>query len=299
MGSFNISCGISGSPINKEDKLVFIPLFLKNKHKSNVYVYDNVSIIPILFSGSYNDYGTVKLANNQENESGFKILSNLLSQMNPNIEIENFNWEQFFNICHSKKIHFNEGTLSFVAFEEKAFDYVINNFTLYYYNQDKEESDYFGYSYFKNELINKLNSNNEKISDFIQNNESNNKDVVYNWKLESIKIEAVKSIFAAKELNFNYSVFINQSYEKFLEHFENVSKILFINEFLTSINKPWQESMYVNLDFDTKGIKVLRNIIMNNLNNEILLFDDSKDSTDIEFEHLSNQFFENLKNIEE
>ena len=57
--------------------------------------------------------------------------------------------------------------------------------------------------------------------------------------------------------------------------------------------------MYVNLDFDTKGIKVLRNILMNNLNNEILLFEDSKDSTDIEFEQLSNLFFENLKNIEE
>ena len=299
MGSFNISCGISGCPINKEDKLLFIPLFLKNKHKSNIYVYDNVSIIPILFSGAYNGYGTVKLADKQENASGFKLLSLLLSQMNPNIDIDTFNWDQFFNLCHSKKNHFNEGTLSFVAFDEKAFDYVINNFTLYCYNQDTEESDYFGYSYFKNELINKLNSNNAEISDFIQNNESNNKDVVYDWKLESIKIEAVKSIFTAKELNFNYSVFINQSYEKFLEHFENVSKILFINEFFTYINKPWQESMYVNLDFDTKGIKVLRNILMNNLNNEILLFEDSKDSTDIEFEQLSNLFFENLKNIEE
>jgi hypothetical protein len=299
MGSFNISCGLSGYPINKYEKLIFIPILLKHKHASNVYVYDNVYLIPLCFNGTYNDYGTVKLADNQENESGFKLLSSLLSQMNPNIYIETFNWDQFFNLCHSKKIHFDEGTLSFVAFEEKAFDYVINNFTLYYYNKDTEESDYFGYSYFKNELINKLNSNNEQISAFIQNNESKNKDVVYDCKLESMKIEAVRSIFTGKELNFNYRAFINQSYEKFLEHFENVSKIFFINEFLDSINKPWQESMCVNLDFDTKGIKVLRNILMNNLNNEILLFEDSKDSTDIEFETLSNKFFENLKNIED
>lgn len=86
MGSFNVSCSLSGDYISSEEEVVVIPLFQTNSNDSlGIYSWDYYAPCPVMMEGTYNSYGginEVKIFDSQNSlseEENAKSTKGLLS----------------------------------------------------------------------------------------------------------------------------------------------------------------------------------------------------------------------------
>ncbi len=254
MGSFNMSCSITGTPFMHRDEVVIIPLFIKKDYSRPLDVSTPVSIFPFYVNGKYDDYGDFIIDKSDISNSVLDELKKLLVRFyRPSeedvdegniIKFDKFKWKKFFMLCHDE-FETIYGRMSYFAINKKVFDNIINN---YKYTGILDDSiDHYDPKNFG--LIG--------IKEFIKAADTERRSIK-NTQSKDYLIHQYRFIY--RNIAHSYK-FDGNDNPITGEMFKNTMTVLFIDLYLSAINTFWKESMYAGQEFDTLAFEILRNSI--------------------------------------
>jgi hypothetical protein len=301
MGSFYMNCAVTRHPFcyDQEDA-VLIPIFVKYSSDRPIYMHDNCSIFPLFVNAKYHDYGQFEVEECPMSERVLDLLAAALENgvtggrrrgddEEDEIDIENFNWDTFFDLTHENK-SCSYGRISYVAIHKKVFDRIISDYTLYgkldtsIEGYTPENYGSYGFDHYFAEKIKSMADKKVKADavskDYAEriaaltakeltahlakgNDESSftpSTDLMLLGFRRDMKVNEVLS-----EPNYGEHAYLqaNQLAPELPslgdEEFLNAQKVNFFSAFMAGINMPWAESVYAGQECDTDGYKVLRN----------------------------------------
>jgi hypothetical protein len=301
MGSFYMNCAVTRHPFcyDQEDA-VLIPIFVKYSSDRPIYMHDNCSIFPLFVNAKYHDYGQFEVEEGPMSERVLDLLAAALENgvtggrrrgddEEDEIDIENFNWDTFFDLTHENK-SCSYGRISYVAIHKKVFDRIISDYTLYgkldtsIEGYTPENYGSYGFDHYFAEKIKSMADKKVKADavskDYAEriaaltakeltahlakgNDESSftpSTDLMLLGFRRDMKVNEVLS-----EPNYGEHAYLqaNQLAPELPslgdEEFLNAQKVNFFSAFMAGINMPWAESVYAGQECDTDGYKVLRN----------------------------------------
>jgi hypothetical protein len=301
MGSFYMNCAVTRHPFcyDQEDA-VLIPILVKYSSDRPIYMHDNCSIFPLFVNAKYHDYGQFEVEEGPMSERVLDLLAAALENgvtggrrrgddEDEEIDIENFNWDTFFDLTHENK-SCSYGRISYVAIHKKVFDRIISDYTLYgkldtsIEGYTPENYGSYGFDHYFAEKIKSMADKKVKADavskDYAEriaaltakeltahlakgNDESSftpSTDLMLLGFRRDMKVNEVLS-----EPNYGEHAYLqaNQLAPELPslgdEEFLNAQKVNFFSAFMAGINMPWAESVYAGQECDTDGYKVLRN----------------------------------------
>lgn len=261
MGSYNMSCAVSGVPLDYRVPSIIIPLYMKQYTKRNIYPYDNVCLFPYFVKGTHDDGSSFKVIENDISNELLGLIQTTLESSNKSEEndfledTDNLTWKNFFEICH-EGLSLGYGRLSYCAIDGNLFNQIIDEFTL----SDEYDSERYGWhEYFRDEK--------EKLEKtFLE------KGVVHSSLASVYQYNGI--VLHKSYINNGYRDLANQPdiHQLMLDQckmndrqLENTLKICYFNYFLMSINCPWSESVYAGQEFNQKAFGILANHIKSHL----------------------------------
>lgn len=302
MGSFYMNCAVTRHPFcHEQEDAVLIPIFVKYSSERPVYMHDNCAIFPLFVNAKYHDYGQFEIEEGPMSERVLDLLAGALQNgvsggrrrqsddEDEEIDIENFNWDTFFDLTHENK-SCGYGRISYVAIHKKVFDRIISEYTMYG-QLDRSIKEYqpdnygdYGFDHFLSEKIKSLAARKDDAAEITKDFEeriealtakelaahvakgndeasfSPSKDVMMLTFRRDMKVNEVlnepnygeHAYLQAKDLTPDLPSLGD-------EEFLNAQKVKFFSCFMAGINMPWAESVYAGQECDTTGYKVLRN----------------------------------------
>lgn len=301
MGSFYLNCAVTRHPFcGEQEDAVLIPIFVKYSGERPVYMHDNCSIFPLYINAKYHDYGQFEV---EESPMSDRVLGLVASAIENGlrggrrrknddeepIDIENFTWDTFFDVCHENR-SCDLGRVSFVAIHKKVFDRIISDYTIYGQldpTVKEYRSDNYGHYGFEHYLAGKMKAieHRKEQADAVL--------VDYNQRIAELTAEELAEHIAGGHDESTFkpsddvrSLTFSRDYEyretlnerdygehAFLkansinpklkdlgdEEVLNAHKVKFFSNFMAGINMPWAESVYAGQECDDAGYKVLRN----------------------------------------
>lgn len=302
MGSFYMNCAVTRHPFcHEQEDAVLIPIFVKYSSERPVYMHDNCSIFPLFVNAKYHDYGQFEIEESPISERVLDLLAGALQSgvkggrrrrnddEDEEIDIENFNWDTFFELTHENK-SCEYGRISYVAIHKKVFDRIISDYTMYG-RLDQSVEGYvpdnygeYGFEHYLSEKIKSLST--KKIKAAAISKDFDERAAVLTAKELAAHIAKghdEASFVPSNDvmmLSFRRDMKVNEVLNEpnYGEHaylqakdltpddptlgdeeFLNAQKVKFFSSFMAGVNMPWAESVYAGQECDTTGYKVLRN----------------------------------------
>jgi hypothetical protein len=251
-------------------------------------------------NAKYHDYGQFEVEEGPMSERVLDLLAAALENgvtggrrrsddEEDEIDIENFNWDTFFELTHENK-SCSYGRISYVAVHKKVFDRIISDYTLYgkldtsIEGYTSENYGSYGFDHYLAEEIKSMADKQVKADEVSKdyadriaaltakelaahlangNDEASftpSTDLMLLGFRRDMKVNEILS-----EPNYGEYAYLkaNQLAPDLPslgdEEFLNAQKIKFFSAFMAGINMPWAESVYAGQECDTDGYKVLRN----------------------------------------
>lgn len=281
MGSFYMSCSVTGYPFSGSlDNAIIIPILTKVTRERK-YHRDGMKFFPFFLKGVYDDSAQFEIESSPIADKSLSYIHKILSDNPaPNPEefrdsvlpasADDFTWKMFFRMAHEHYAVGKDYRISYIAIQEPVFDMILSDYAIYGRIDDSKEGydpDNFGYYGFEiylqkrmdkeDVLLKKINIEKAEHQKTIDNPSSTDSDIRMAKILLLTLADSMRSDHVTPEERCFEFQYLPKDYNA--EEFRNTFTIRFLNDYLSGLNKPWQECLSSGQDVDERSFQVLRN----------------------------------------
>lgn len=281
MGSFYMSCSITGYPFSGSlDNAIIIPILTKVTRERK-YHRDGMKFFPFFVKGVYDDSAQFEIESSPIAAKSLSYIHKILSDTPaPNPEefresqlpasSDDFTWEMFFTMAHEQYAVGKDYRISYIAIQEPVFDMILSDYAMYGRIDDSIEGydpDNFGYYGFElylqkrmdkeDRLLKKIEIEKAKHQQIIDDPSATDSEKrIANIYLMTLADSMRSDHVSSEERCFEFQ-YLPKDYNA--EEYRNTFTIRFLNDYLSGLNKPWQECLSSGQDIDERSFQVLRN----------------------------------------
>lgn len=282
MGSYNMSCSITGYPFcYSQKKGVIIPVLSKvTRSRKPLYVKESLKFFPFYLAATYDDSGTFEIDDSPLATKTLAYIHKVITayptenkcEVQLPEKVEDFTWEMFFEMCDEEFNVGNHHRISYVAIHKNTLDTILTDYTIHGMLDESVrtyQSDNYGDYHFEHFLKKRIakeakikaeiDKKNQNYIDIINDPDASSDEKLYAQASMFGTEGSVRDIYEYSEDRCFEFRELPKDYNE--EEYRNTSVIRFLDVYLSGLNKVWQESMSSGQEIDTTAFQVLRNCL--------------------------------------